>query len=80
MRRELWVPPVQQALWEARVTRDPKVRLVLGAQLVRRVTTARLEQQVLGVRLVRRVRRVILDTPDTPEIPATGVRLVPRVI
>ena len=64
VRRELWVPLVQRASGEARVTPDLKVRLV------RRVTTARL---VLGVRLVRLATP---DTPDTPDTPATGVRRV----
>ena len=73
-RRGLWVPLVQQAQWVAPVTPDPKVRPAP------RVTTERLEQQVLGVRLVRLAQRVILVTPATPETPATGVRLVRWVI
>ena len=73
VRRELWVPLVQRASGEARVTPDLKVRLV------RRVTTARLVRRVTTARLVRLAQRVILVTPGIPETPATGVRLVRRV-
>ena len=74
-----WVPPalmVRRAPWGLLVRQvheallATKARLVLGAQLAQLVLGGLLVQLALGVRLVR---RVILDTP---EIPATGVRLV----
>ena len=71
--RGISVPLVQQASWEARVTPDPKVRLVP------RVTTARLVLRVTTERLVRLVRLATPDTPDTPETLVTGVQQVLRV-